>query len=641
MTSAWQTQLTNAQQGAALLASSLAQLTEYRDQTTAQIAEFLRTRGLDVDLERLKATVARPYALRRTNDPNEYELIQWLGIANQPALGWILWEDGGFRGSRVSRLMSQMGLPAWIGEEAGWAPPEHEAQVDPVTRQVTVVRGSRETFRERYGRWLGKPNDRGFTLKSADSFVGLMMQLLREGINPHVSRPLDPQHWNPDARCDVQLRDYQQSCFETFRQHGGVSMIAPTGSGKMFSGLYLVGHMRGKVLICAPTAMLVEDWRRELKEHAPEADALVMTYQAAFAHLRELRKENIIFAFFDELHRVPANTWSRLPYLRARQDMYVAGATATPYREDDRTALVMALCGPPAVVPWEPLLAQGILHKPHCEVQIVKDAEAKFARLSAILRAHPNDRIFIYCEALDIGKDLSRRLNLPFVSGEVKKNRRELVESSKHCILSIVGEMGIDFKDLRIVIEYDVRRTGRSRTASLQYMGRLTHSLLKNTQYLVLFTPDEYKKQGDRLNGIRQELGDVLVNDLTGEAKTNPQRKTTARVHPHAVKAGDEVGAALANKAVQRALEEAYAQSTERVRRARAIHRVIRLGWDSPISLAAIRLSGELKADWVSTYGAAFKAAVKADLMAAVGDGYQTNRTQIKQLIAASQRLKR
>ncbi len=617
----WHALLGTTQEALSSLSTSLAELEQLRSEAVAQIAGLGEKRGLSVNLAAAEALFQRPYTIVPTGDPNESLIVQSLVVADLPSIGWILSEDAAFRVSRVSRTMGLLGtLPDWIRTEAGWAPPEHAATVDPLTGQVDVHRGDRDSFHSRYGRWLGKPTAGGFALKSSAGFIGLVTQLLKDGISPHVARTVDAKDWDKNARCDIELRDYQKTSHETFAQYGGVSMIAPTGAGKMFSMLYLAAHLCTKRpgIICAPSAILVEDWQREAKLHAPDARLKIMTYAMAAAHLKELQKEDLIFTGFDELHRLPANEWSRLAFVRNRRDIYTAGATASPYREDDRTALIIALCGPPAAVPWAPLIERGILNRPRSEVRIVKSEDAKFAELSALLRSHPNERIFIYCETLEIGKDLSRRLGIPFVSGEIKSNRRALVESSKHCILSVVGELGISFKDLTFVVEYDVQRTGRSRTSGLQRHGRLMHSLLKRTTYLVLFTADEYHKFGDRLNGIRQELGDVAVVDRTGEAGKAMAKKASApKRSAVAVKPGDEVGALLAIPAVRKLIDEANAK----VWAGRDyMSKFIRLCWDAPVSIEELRAGKGLAGRALSAYRAAAREGTRTGLLTKIGD---------------------
>ncbi len=638
-----QSSITSARKAIGALQTARAEIDAYANESIAALAGIGERRGLTINRDAAERTFQRPYTIFPQTDPNEIIVVQSLIVADLPAVGWILSDDGAFRVSRVTRTMNLMGsLPEWVQLESGWAPPEHAATVDPVSGIVTITSGDRSTFRERYGRFLGKPNAQGYALRSAQGFIGLVAQLMRDGISPHVARPLDPADWDASAECDIELRDYQRSSYETFAQFSGVSMFAPTGAGKMFSMLYLAAHLRGRGYIFVPTINLVEDWQREIALHAPKWNGKVVTYAWAFAHLKELqRDESIKFLGFDELHRLPAKEWSRLAFLRNRKDIYVTGATASPYREDGGTFMVMSMCGPVAAVPWQPLIARGILNKPKSEARIFDDEPRKFRELETILAAHPNERVFIFCETLDKGKELSRELGIPFVSGEVHENRRALVESSKHCILSVVGELGISFKDLRIVVEYDVSRTGKSRSSSLQRHGRLMHSLLKNTSYLVLFTLDEYHKFGDRLNGIRQELGDVLITDLTGKAGKSSAKKTPMpKRSVIAIKPGDEAGTALAHPAVAKLLDRSYAKAPAQVASERKLHAVLKLGWDSPVSLEELSAGKGLSARALTNYKAAFKIAEHDGLMTKVGEGWLTNKGKLQKVIDLARRFK-
>ncbi len=64
----FQSELVAASEHLAAIDRTLAQLSEYRDRTTAEIAKALRAAGAKVNLEAVRATAARPYTLLPINE---------------------------------------------------------------------------------------------------------------------------------------------------------------------------------------------------------------------------------------------------------------------------------------------------------------------------------------------------------------------------------------------------------------------------------------------------------------------------------------------------------------------------------------------------------------------------------------------
>ena len=92
------------------------------------------------------------------------------------------------------------------------------------------------------------------------------------------------------------------------------------------------------------------------------ADAIdIITYNGA----EKVKDREYVAAFFDECHRLPANTFSRLSTVRAK---YAIGLSATPYREDGRTPYILALTGYPVGMDWTEFFRSGVVTKPEVAV---------------------------------------------------------------------------------------------------------------------------------------------------------------------------------------------------------------------------------------------------------------------------------
>lgn len=622
----WKSQLDLAQTASADLSAALEVLATFRNESIAKLNAFARSHGVEVDLAAALATFERPYTLVPTGDKNEWYLVS-SRMFNVPAVGWIVSQTPAFTVSRITRTMGILSpLPEWVRSEVGWTPPEHDARINPNRTAVAVTRGNRATFQKRYGQFLGKPTADGFQVKRP---LPLVVQMVKDGILPHTPKPVAAVDWHDDAKCDIVPRDYQRLAIETFRANGAVSLIAPMGAGKMFTFVYLAAHLRGKSLILAPGTALVEQWRACFAKYAPNARVQINTYQWALAHLKELQKQQFAFLGMDELHRVPANEFSKLAYLPAD---YRAGATGTPWREDDRTPLIVALAGPPAGIPWAELIGRGILHRPRVVAEIVNGDSDKTREVKRLLEKHAGTRAIVFCDSIDAGKNLARALDLPFVHGETR-NQLAIIQASPHCIISRVGDYGLDLTDLTLVVEYDF--LGKSRVQSAQRMGRLMHSQKKG-EHVTLFTLEEYRKFGDRLLGIQSELGDIEVLDLTGvlkhseRAEAQPRRVRSVSRAVAEIKPGDEIGAALASKAIARLILD-FESKLGRTRQG-YMARAFRILWQSDGTSEELRLrDGKSVKSW-EPYQAGLNMLVKAGLAKLVDKRYFLDRARVNAL---------
>ena len=142
----------------------------------------------------------------------------------------------------------------------------------------------------------------------------------------------------------LKLRSYQKEALNAWLDAGKRGVIVlPTGAGKTHVALQAIQALTEPTLIMVPTIDLLDQWRRHLeKQFSIEAGVLgggedqiravtVSTYDSAALRAGHLGNR-FMFLVFDEVHHLPAPTYSQIA------EMYAAphrmGLTATYERED-------------------------------------------------------------------------------------------------------------------------------------------------------------------------------------------------------------------------------------------------------------------------------------------------------------------
>lgn len=166
--------------------------------------------------------------------------------------------------------------------------------------------------------------------------------MIGDGILPFLPQPVKEGDYR-EAEVPIELRGYQREAWEKFQESGAIGVYWPFGSGKTIFGLHVMAHIKGPKLVVVPTVTLREQWEERIRQYIPqlEDEIEVETYRS-YSKLRDGEYKLVIF---DECHRLPATTFSRLATLRTD---YRIGLSATPYREDGRTDYIFALTGFPA-----------------------------------------------------------------------------------------------------------------------------------------------------------------------------------------------------------------------------------------------------------------------------------------------------
>lgn len=649
MTSNWQALIESAESSINNIEQTIAQLSRYRDSATAEIAKYLRVKdsGIELDIEAIQATLTRPYTLLPINE-HEAWLIHWRGV-KMPIFGWVVAQEPAFLKAKVTRSMDLLTpLPGWMKQELGWKPPEHKAIIDGTRTSLQLTEGDGASFKRKYGKHLGSMRADGtFTIRGGDAWIRLVAALVRDGILPYAPTPVAKEHWNADAQLPDLLAeiiakkqrdagaDYIFRAVKEFREKGAVLVNYPPGTGKTLTTCAILNHFRGRVLLLADTTMLIEQWRDRLKKFAPDANVTLSTYQGAGKYLQE--EWDLIIP--DEAQRLPANTFSKLAFIKTK---YRLGLTGTAWREDDRQHLIVALSGFPVAIRWAEMIKTGVLRRPRIIVATVPSDAAKTSYVKSLV-AKRRGRALIFCDWLQQGQALADALDVPFIHGNTPRKLQKL-EESEVCVVSRVGDRGISLTDLRLVIE--VAGAGSAREQFAQRVGRLLHGDFEG-EFITIFTPEEALKYRGRVFGVEAELAgevDIEFIQVGNVSMETPKLKVVSRkpAHSSAIpnkiiadqpsRLVDPISIALKMPAIAAKVTQAKKEIGRRT--APYIDRVLRYCWDAALSPKEIAEGlGIVDGATQSRMRSACNAAVKIGLMVVDDVGrYRVNQDEINRL---------
>lgn len=661
MTTTFQEQIAAASGAINTINESIALLTKYRDSATAEIAKYLRIDdGIELDIDAIQATLTRPYTLLPINE-HEAWLIHWRGV-KMPIFGWVVSQEPAFIKAKVTRSMDLLTpLPGWMKSELGWKPPEHKAVIDGTRTSLQLTEGDGDTFKKRYGHHLGaKQADGSFKIKGGDAWIKLVAALVRDGILPYAPKPVAAEHWDAKATIAPNLlevlekldwkikRPFLQRAVDDFKQKGAVLINYPPGAGKTLVSLIGLTHFVGKVLVLGDSDTLRDHWTADVHDYLPNADVTVALYQGAGKHID--KEWDLII--FDEAQRLPANKFSKLAFAKTK---YRIGLTATPWREDNRQHLIVALCGFPVYIPWAELISAGILRRPKITVATVPNQAAKTTYVKSLV-ANRKGKALIYCDWLKEGQALADALDVPFIHGNTTR-KLEKIRESDVCVVSRVADRGVSLRDLRLVIE--VAFAGKSREQNAQRVGRLLHGEFEG-EFTTVFTPTEAAKYRGRIFGVEAELaGQVDIefieagNVTTVTPRAKPIRTGKNQIHTEPsrplstpvaeiitkIKPRDEIDETLSLTAVAAKVTQAKKSLSVGGRAAPYVERVLRYCWTAALSPKEISEGlGVMDDATRGRISTACNAVEKVGLMIKDADGrYRVNQDEIQRLKTLSQ----
>jgi DNA excision repair protein ERCC-3 len=213
--------------------------------------------------------------------------------------------------------------------------------------------------------------------------------------------------------------------------------------------------------------------------------------------MKEDQKEDGSLAVFDEVHHLPANSYSKLSTINTK---YRIGLSASPYREDGRTEYIFALTGMPVGMKWQELISLGVVEEPDVKVFLYSTGNRKRSDIENIIDERTGKKIMVFCDSISRGKSLSKKLGVPFVHGETSK-RMEKFRNNRVVIGSRVADEGISLPDLDVTIEYDFLYGSRGQEG--QRAGRTMHG--EGGEHIVMMTDKEYDKYQKRLLSLENQ----------------------------------------------------------------------------------------------------------------------------------------
>ncbi len=469
--------------------------------------------ALDVQVSGIKAEFGRLFS-----ELSKYQAINFQEVQSFLKEPWCILPK--------SRDEWWITIPRWVGTQVGWLERSTEtynvfvvnryshwlggipdelrdrlelpAPVD-VKVQDGKMRATPEVAQKLKHHLRGQEEDGSWNIVRGHEF-DLIAEIIKMGSLPFVPRPVSAGSLvhNPKVRGFLSENEleHERVAWNEFLKWGAIGVYWPFGCRKSVFGMRAITRISGKKLVVVPTRMLVDQWNARLRNWT-EGEILrttVVTYQS----WDRVKNHDWDLVVFDEAHRLPANTFSRMSTVRAK---YRIGLSGSPYREDGRTNHIFALTGKPIGTDWNYFIRAGLISKPQVEVRIVGGWREK-ARITEDEIRVTKGRALVFCDSIEQGKALASRLSCPFVHGQTHGDRLATVNGSRVSVVSRVGDEGLSLQDLEKVIEVDF--LGASRRQESQRVGRLFHSGCRG-RYITLMTQDEFDRFEGRFLALEEK----------------------------------------------------------------------------------------------------------------------------------------
>lgn len=341
------------------------------------------------------------------------------------------------------------------------------------------------------------------------------------------------------------VRDYQIEAVETYHAggeaRGGSGVIVlPCGAGKTIVGITALTKLQKSTLILTTGITSVKQWHREILDKTDIDDSAIgeftgetktlapitlATYQIVtyrpnkaedFPHFDIFNRRDWGLIIYDEVHLLPAPVFRVTADIQARRRL---GLTATLVREDGREGDVFTLIGPKKYdVPWRVLESKGWIAEANCseircslpeplrmeyavapwrqKFRIASENPLKGDLCEKLLERFKDSKVLIIGQYLKQLRDLSRRFDVPVITGQTTQSEREQLYSKfrtgelNRLILSKVGNFALDLPDANVLIQ--VSGTFGSRQEEAQRLGRVLRPKTdgKGAHFFTLVTRD-------------------------------------------------------------------------------------------------------------------------------------------------------
>jgi len=353
------------------------------------------------------------------------------------------------------------------------------------------------------------------------------------------------------------LYPHQKEALESWQKakHCG-TVVLPTGSGKSLVALYGMAFLKISTLVVSPTLDLMNQWYDRIKDAFGEEVGIlgggyheifpltVTTYDSAYRYI-DRYGNRFGFLIFDEIHHLPASTYSQIPELSIAP--YRLGLTATYRRSDAQHLKLTHLVGPVVFekrikdlagehlsdyeihrirIPmtpeekkeydslyssynkyvrekgikfyggkWETFIKESV-YTPRARQaliarkqlrQILFNAEKKLEALESLLKQHYKDRVIIFTEDNELVYTISQQYLIPALTHQTNTVERKVILDRfrrgeyRFLVTSKVLNEGVDIPEANVAI---ILGGSASPTEHLQRLGRILRKKSKKKALL-------------------------------------------------------------------------------------------------------------------------------------------------------------
>ncbi|MBA7503770.1 hypothetical protein ES706_02391 [subsurface metagenome] len=301
-----------------------------------RLRELSRTYGVDFTEEALESFLKRPYAiLPKSGERNEFYVAVPKFVDFQ--VGYLDHSTDSFNVFVITKYTQWLGqaIPDDLREELDFKKPEPITVTDGV---ISFPEEYEPVVAQRYGGYLTSISKGKARIRPGNEF-DLIAEIIDNGSLPFVPKQVSEVDLRePQVKFELKGKySYQRDAFDTFLKYGATGIFWMPGSGKTFIGMFILDSLKGSKLVVCPGKTMIEQWKSDIAEWSPRlkeeletGDLEIVTYHA----YPKIRGKDYVCVIFDECHRLPADTFSRMATIKAK---YRAGLSATPFREDGRS----------------------------------------------------------------------------------------------------------------------------------------------------------------------------------------------------------------------------------------------------------------------------------------------------------------
>jgi DNA excision repair protein ERCC-3 len=456
-------------------------------QSLSRAADFVTREGAaDIEKPDFLAFFKRPYAL--IPQGKNKVLVAVPKFVKGFQVGWLWKETETFYIYQFDQYSAWLGdAPADLLEAINFKKGFEVQVFDDI---VHFAPNQREAVKKKLGQHLRDVGEDSARILRGHAF-DVLAETIENGCLPFRAQPVADADRRP-VQHKFNLRPYQAEAAKRFLETGAIGAFHPTGAGKSFLAMHLIDTLKGEKHIIVPTRTLIEQWQAYIETHLPHIrhEVRLFTYSGYREHGKPM------LTVYDECHRLPADTFSRLALIPTK---YRLGLSASPHREDGRESYIFALTGFPVGLNWQEYMQTAGKSYHPIYIHIVRSAAAKIRKVEEL--RDPKKKTVIFSDGIELGKELSRRFDVPFVYGETE-NRLATIGDAKTVVLSRVGDLGVSIKDLQRIIEVDFLKG--SRQQELQRTGRLMHSE-RAERHDIIMTEGEAHEHGKRLWALQEK----------------------------------------------------------------------------------------------------------------------------------------